>query len=70
MSVDEILKRCGGVAAVASKLNIHHTSVMGWRRRKSVPVKRALEIERHFGIPRHRLRPDLWDPPPPRQDAA
>jgi TorA maturation chaperone TorD/DNA-binding transcriptional regulator YdaS (Cro superfamily) len=47
----------GGVGALARALGISQPSVSGWRR---VPSDRALEIERIFGINRHRLRPDLY----------
>ena len=32
--------------------------------------KHVKEIEAKFGIPRHLLRPDLWDPPPPKARPA
>ena len=55
----------GGGAALARLLTeaglpITHQAVTLWSR---VPHDKAREIERVTGIPRHELRPDLWDRP-------
>ena len=40
-------------------LGVHKSTVLRWQERK-VPAERVLEIEKRFGIPRSKLRPDLY----------
>jgi transcriptional regulator with XRE-family HTH domain len=35
-----------------------------WSGYQAMSAQHAQEIERRFGVPKWRLRPDLWDPPP------
>lgn len=37
-------------------------TISKWEKRR-VPAERVLEVERKTGIPRHRLRPDLYPDP-------
>jgi DNA-binding transcriptional regulator YdaS (Cro superfamily) len=48
-------------AALARMLGVNKSSVTLWSLGE-VPAKRAIEIERATGIPRSKLRPDLWSP--------
>lgn len=42
-----------------------------WRRGiHEVSTENARLIEAKFGIPRHRIRPDIWDPPPQKTRRA
>lgn len=36
---------------------------------KQVPAERVLDVERVTGVPRHRLRPDLYPAPEPERAA-
>lgn len=63
MDVKQVIKRAGGVLALANALSIDHSAVSKWQRRGRVPVERVPDVERITGIPRHVLRPDLWEPP-------
>ena len=47
----------GGVARLADALGITTAAIYQWQR---VPQGRVLRIERLTGIPRERLRPDLY----------
>lgn len=47
---------------LARKLKIDKATVTRWCQ-GSVPPRRAVEIERATGIPRHEIRPDLWSAP-------
>ncbi|HTB46279.1 MAG TPA: hypothetical protein VK741_21840 [Acetobacteraceae bacterium] len=49
---------------VRISLGITAQAVSKWRCGYPMSIKSALEIERKFGIPKHELRPDIWDPPP------
>lgn len=63
MDVELVIKRGGGVVALANALNLDHSAVSKWKRRNRVPTERVPDIERVTGIPRHELRPDLWPAP-------
>jgi DNA-binding transcriptional regulator YdaS (Cro superfamily) len=70
--IDEAIAVAGGPTALARQLGIRMPSLYSWRR---VPPPRVLAIEAATGIPRTRLRPDLYPPeepgaPPERRRAA
>lgn len=52
---------------VAKALKITHGAVSQWRR---VPADRVNEVARITGIPRSRLRPDLYPPEKEREVAG
>jgi DNA-binding transcriptional regulator YdaS (Cro superfamily) len=66
-SLDSIFTEFGlTTAEVAVSLNVTTEAVRLWRRgMRQLPPNYARLIEERFHIPRHRLRPDVWDPPPP-----
>jgi DNA-binding transcriptional regulator YdaS (Cro superfamily) len=47
----------GGARALARLLGIRHQTFTDWKR---IPAGRILQIEAATGIPRERLRPDLY----------
>ena len=53
----EAIEKAGGLRALARQLGIAHQSIAGWDK---VPAERIVEIERVTGVPRQRLRPDLY----------
>jgi DNA-binding transcriptional regulator YdaS (Cro superfamily) len=59
----------GLLAKVARDIGITRGAVAKWDR---VPAERVAEVERATGIPRHQLRPDLWEAPaaPAETEAA
>jgi len=59
--IAEALEKGGGVAAVAKALKMSTEGVRLWRARGRVPADRIVELERITGVPRERLRPDLFD---------
>jgi DNA-binding transcriptional regulator YdaS (Cro superfamily) len=60
----EIVKRAiaaaGGPTALARELGIRMESLYSW---EDNPPKRVAAVACASGIPRHELRPDLWDAP-------
>jgi transcriptional regulator with XRE-family HTH domain len=46
---------------MADKFPVHKTTVLRWEA-GDIPVKRVLQLEKLTGIPRRRLRPDLFNP--------
>jgi DNA-binding transcriptional regulator YdaS (Cro superfamily) len=56
----------GLLAKVADGLGITRGAVAMWPR---IPAERVRRVSEITGIPRHELRPDLWDAPA-RGDAA
>lgn len=45
-------------------LGVSRQAVIKWRHGTARPTPdRAREIERKFNIPKHLLRPDIWEPP-------
>ena len=56
-ALDEVVRHFGSKQALAKAADVTWTAVNNWR---WVPAQRVLEIERLTGVPRHRLRPDLY----------
>ena len=54
------IERAGSVAALARALGISRASVNEWAR---VPTDRVKAVESFTGVPRHELRPDVFDAP-------
>lgn len=50
----------GFQALIARELGIERGAISQWWQ---IPPERVPPISRITGIPRHLLRPDLWDPP-------
>jgi DNA-binding transcriptional regulator YdaS (Cro superfamily) len=64
MSFDEIIARAGGVVALSRATGIKPSTISKWRGAKGgIPAERVPEVSRITGIPRHELRPDLWEAP-------
>lgn len=64
--IDEAIAIAGGPTALARLLGIKMPSIYSW---KKVPASRVLALERETGIPRSRLRPDLY-PPDEKSDGS
>jgi DNA-binding transcriptional regulator YdaS (Cro superfamily) len=55
--IREIAASVGGVIALSIKLGLSRAAVSGWKR---IPAERVADVERVTGIPREKLRPDLF----------
>lgn len=59
-ALTKAIAAAGSVKELAVRLGIRSQAISAWDR---VPAERAREVERITGVPRHELRPDLWDAP-------
>lgn len=55
--LDMAIRAAGGVGALARSLGISQPSVSNWQK---IPAERVLAVETATGVPRTRLRPDLY----------
>lgn len=62
----EAIHVAGSVTKLAVSLGIASQAVSQWRR---VPATRVLAVENVTGIPRHKLRPDMYPPEPAPETA-
>lgn len=53
----EAVALAGGPVSLADKLGIKHPSICNW---DVVPPRRVIAVERLTGVPRWRLRPDIY----------
>ena len=58
--MDLIRPEWGLMHRIASELGISRSAVAMWDK---IPPERVPEVSRITGIPRHQLRPDLWEAP-------
>lgn len=58
-AVVDAISAVGGQTKLAELMNVSHQAVMKWRRGR-VPAERVLELSRVSGIPRQKIRPDLY----------
>ncbi|MFA5941381.1 MAG: Cro/CI family transcriptional regulator [Sinimarinibacterium sp.] len=68
--IGDALEKGGGVGAVAKALGISDEAVRLWRARGKVPAERVVDVERLTGVPRERLRPDLYRKPDDAEEAV
>jgi DNA-binding transcriptional regulator YdaS (Cro superfamily) len=60
--VDEAIATAGGLERLGLAIGITAQAVWKWTR---VPANRVIAVERATGIPRERLRPDIFGAPRP-----
>ena len=56
-AIFEAIERAGGVGRLARAVGVSQPAISQWRR---VPAERVLAVEAATGVPRERLRPDLF----------
>ena len=56
-ALQDAFKAAGGAAALAKALKLTKQAVWGWSR---CPAERVLAVEAASGVPRQRLRPDIY----------
>lgn len=55
--IDRAIIAGGGQANLAKKLGVSRQAINQWKR---IPDLKILDVERHTGISRHELRPDIF----------
>jgi len=65
--VERIVEKVGGQSALARQIGIRPQSVRDWIEAGSVPPLRVLQCERASGMPRSKIRPDIYPPPETEQ---
>lgn len=62
IALEEAKQAVGGASGLARALTdeISPQAISQWKR---VPAERVAGVERATGVPRHRLRPDIFEPP-------
>jgi DNA-binding transcriptional regulator YdaS (Cro superfamily) len=51
------IEAAGGVRALGRKIGLSHSAILFWPK---IPAERVVQIERVTGVPREKLRPDLY----------
>lgn len=62
-ALDQAIEVAGSQSSLARALGIKPQAVQKWAATGRVPSERAVEIERVTGVPRQKLRPDLYGAP-------
>ena len=65
MCVLEKIRKLGTQEYIANQIGVKQPCVGAWltknpKKRSPIPPKRALDIERRFGIPAKEIRPDFF----------
>ena len=61
-ALERAVKKVGGQTALAARIGTHQTNVWYWlNKAKRLPAERAIQIEIATGVPRHELRPDIFE---------
>lgn len=58
--IADAIKRAGSVKALAEAAGVRPQAISQW---KAIPAERVARISDALGMPRHQLRPDLYDAP-------
>jgi DNA-binding transcriptional regulator YdaS (Cro superfamily) len=53
--IDKVIGIVGSAQILAARLGVSHQAVYAWRKAGAVPVDRALQIEKMFGVQREEL---------------
>jgi len=64
------IEAVGGPTKLARAIGVDHSTVIGWRRANRLPAERVPAVASLSGIPKHELRPDLFDAPSPARESA
>jgi len=57
-AIQAAIDAAGGIRSLARAIGVTYQAIQSWKKR--IPAERVLDIERATGIPREKLRPDLY----------
>lgn len=55
-------KAMGSRTALAKAVGVSPSTITMWQVRGRIPAEKVVRVERASGVPRHQLRPDLYEP--------
>lgn len=55
--IDTVIEKMGGTTALAKEIGVQPPSIYSWEK---IPPRHVPRISEVTKIPRHALRPDLW----------
>jgi DNA-binding transcriptional regulator YdaS (Cro superfamily) len=55
--IEMVCREAGGMRALGRTLEIAYQNIQGW---KEIPARYIIPIEEKIGIPREKLRPELY----------
>ncbi len=58
--LDKAIEAAGGRRVVAEAFGVRYQANEKWQRLGRLPAERVLLLEKLSGVPRHKLRPDLY----------
>jgi DNA-binding transcriptional regulator YdaS (Cro superfamily) len=71
MEIADIIEKAGGPTKLGRLIDRSHSTVLSW---SQVPAKHVPKVSEITKIPRHEIRPDLWEQPslsaPEQEEAA
>jgi len=56
-ALEQAIKKAGGVTKLAKQINYSRAAIYLWSR---VPAELVVQVEQASGVPREKLRPDLY----------
>ncbi len=56
----QAIEAAGGRAQLAKACGVRYQAIQKWEQLGRVPAERVLEVERITGVPREKLRPDIY----------
>lgn len=66
LAILEAIESAGGLGELAKRCRVRYQAVQKWIKNGKVPAERVLDVESASGVPRSRIRPDLY--PPAREE--
>jgi DNA-binding transcriptional regulator YdaS (Cro superfamily) len=57
-AIQAAIDKAGGMRPLARAIGVSYQAIQSWKKR--IPAERVLDVERATGIPRDKLRPDLY----------
>lgn len=66
IDIKQVVDKAGGMYELARVLDTNYQTIQFWIKKNRIPAERVIAVEHASGIPRERLRPDLFLAPRPK----